>query len=91
MFQAFQEFFTNLPANFEGGTDQLTLLKLFKLNHIHIISLKNWEMAILKISSVVFKKLYGLFEKWGESSWLKVTDMPAVLADCLLLLTALAV
>lgn len=48
-------------------------------------------MAILKISSVVFQKLYGLFEKWGESSWLKVTDMPAVLADYLLLLTALAV
>ena len=60
MFQAFQEFFTNLPANFEGGTDQLTLLKLFKLNHIHIISLKNWE---IKISSVVFQKLYGLFAK----------------------------
>lgn len=75
----------------QGGTDQLTFLKLFKANHIHIISLKNWEMAILKISSVVFQKLYGLFEKWGESSWLKVTDMPAVLADCLLLLTALAV
>ena len=73
MFQAFQEFFTNLPANFEGWTDQLTLLKLFKLNQIHIISLKNWEMAILKISSVVFQKLYGLFAKWGESSWLKVT------------------
>ena len=63
MFRAFQEFFTNLPANFEGGTDQLTLLKLFKVNHIHIISLKNWEMAILKISSVVFQKLYGLFAK----------------------------
>lgn len=75
----------------QGGTDQLTFLKLFKVNHIHIFSLKNWEMAILKISSVVFQKLYGLFEKWGESSWLKVTDMPAVLADCLLLLTALAV
>ena len=47
----------------QGGTDQLTFLKLFKVNHIHIISLKNWEMAILKISSVVFQKLYGLFEK----------------------------
>ena len=47
----------------QGGTDQLTFLKLFKVNHIHIFSLKNWEMAILKISSVVFQKLYGLFEK----------------------------